>query len=130
MQLMKNLMTKAAVGLSMLSMPFTAGAQGLKDAKGGIEEVGTALNAGGVNSTTTLPGLIGNLINVVLSVMGILFVLLIVYAGILYMQAGANPDNAKKAKGLIINAIIGLVIVIASYAISTFIIDQLVNVAK
>lgn len=122
---MKNLLTKAAVSLSMLSLPVSAFAQ-LNKAKDDLGEVGEAL--GGSASSVTLPQLIGNIINVILSVMGILFVILIVYAGILYMQGGQDEGKIKKAKGLIINAIVGLVIVIASYAISAFIIDQLLVV--
>lgn len=127
MQLMKNLLTKAAVGLSMLSLPVTSFAQ-INKAQESLGKVGGAL--GTSNTPTSLPVLIGNLINVILSVMGILFVVLIVYAGILYMQGGQDEGKIKKAKGLIINAIVGLVIVIASYAISAFIIEQLVAVSK
>lgn len=123
---MKNLMTKAAVSLSMLTLPAAAFAQ-LK-APGtdpNLQAVGGKL---GATASTSLPTMIGNLINVILSVMGIIFVLLIVYAGILYMQGGQDEGKIKKAKGLILNAIVGLVIVIAAFAISSFIITQLIAV--
>ncbi len=122
---MKNLVNKIAAGISVLPvllLPATTYAQLSKAA----EALGQAKPASG---PTDLPKLIGNLINVVLSVMGIVFVILIVYAGILYMQAGSDPKNAEKAKSLIINSIIGLIIIVAAYAIASFIITQITTAA-
>src|SRR5438876_931039 len=95
-----------------LTAPFSAYAigGGLSNALGNISTIGTQ----GVVSTD-LPKLVGNIIGTLLGVMGIVFVILIIYAGILYMQAGMDVENAKKAKKLIINATIGLIIIAASY---------------
>lgn len=124
---MKNLLTKAAVGLSMLALPLSSYAQLKPPASDpNLQAVGTKL---GTTASASLPTLVGNMINVILSVMGIVFVLLIVYAGILYMQGGTDEKKIAKAKNLIINAIIGLVIVIAAFAISSFIITQLIAVS-
>jgi len=49
----------------------------------------------------------------------------IVYGGAMWMTSGGNEEQIKKAKGMIVNAIIGLVIVLLAYAISSFIIDKL-----
>jgi hypothetical protein len=42
------------------------------------------------------------------------------------MTAGGNEDNVKKAKRLLSQSIIGLIIIVTAYAISTFVISQLV----
>lgn len=126
---MKNVFKKAVASVASIPALLFPGVilaadaplTGLGGATKGLEAVG----AGGKLSTTSLPTLIGNLINVVLGVMGIVFVVLIVYAGILYMQAGTDPKKADTAKKIIVNAVIGLVLVVAAYAISTFIINQI-----
>jgi len=74
---------------------------------------------------TEVPKLIANIINIVLSLLGIVLVVLIIYAGILWMTAGGDKDQVTKAKDHIINAVIGLVIVVAAYALSNFIISSL-----
>lgn len=65
------------------------------------------------------------IINIVLSVLAILLVVMIIYAGITWMTAAGNEDSVKKAKKILSNSIIGLVIVILSWSITTLIIRQL-----
>lgn len=69
--------------------------------------------------------IVANLINVVLSILGIVLLVIIVYAGALWMTAGGNSDQVGKAKSWLINAVIGLVITLAAYAISSFVIGAL-----
>jgi RsiW-degrading membrane proteinase PrsW (M82 family) len=57
----------------------------------------------------------------------VVFLILIIYGGILWMTAAGNEEKVKKAKELITEALIGLVIVLAAYAISYFVLNQLVN---
>lgn len=47
-------------------------------------------------------------------------VIMAIYAGFLYMTAGANEDNVKKAKNIIIYIAIGLILLVASHAIFVF----------
>lgn len=64
---------------------------------------------------------VGQIIGTVLSFVGVLFLILMIYAGILWMTAQGNEQQVSKAKGLLINGIIGLIIVFAAYAITSFI---------
>lgn len=75
--------------------------------------------------STPLPVIIARLIRAVLGVMGILLTCLIVYAGFLYMTAGGDGQKTDKAKNIIRSAIIGLVIVLSSFAITQFILSRL-----
>ena len=68
-------------------------------------------------------------INSVLGLLGVIFLVLIIYAGFLWMTAGGNEDQVGKAKGLLINAIIGVIIIVAAYAISYFVLHALINPA-
>ncbi|MDD5527930.1 MAG: hypothetical protein PHO56_03045 [Patescibacteria group bacterium] len=68
---------------------------------------------------------IGMIINTALSLLGVVFLGLIIYGGIMWMTAEGAEERVEKAKGIITNSIIGLVIVLAAYAISYFIISAL-----
>ena len=70
---------------------------------------------------------IGNMIKTALSLIGIFFLILVISGGYQWMSAGGNEEIIGKAKKRIINATIGLIIVLMAYAISYFIIDILVE---
>ncbi len=70
---------------------------------------------------TGVPDIIGTVVGAALSFIGILFFVLIIYGGITWMTAAGNETQISKAKNLIISAIIGLIIVLAAYAITSFI---------
>jgi hypothetical protein len=69
----------------------------------------------------------GNIIGTVLSFLGVIFLLLTITGGIMWMTAGGNTEQVGKAKQLITSAVIGLVIVFASYALTSFIGDILTS---
>jgi len=71
--------------------------------------------------------IIARVIQVALSLLGIILVVLIIYGGFLYMTAGGNEEQITKAKGYLRNAVIGLVIILASVAIAQFVISQLIG---
>jgi len=68
---------------------------------------------------TGIENVADKIINVVSLVAGILAVLYLIYAGIIYITAGGNPDQAKKGQQGIINAVIGIVIIVLAYFIAT-----------
>lgn len=57
----------------------------------------------------------------VLSFVGVLFLALVIYGGFLWMTARGNQQQVEKAKNLIIQAVIGVVIVLSAYIITSFI---------
>lgn len=76
-----------------------------------------------------LPVMVGKIINIALSFLGIILLIYILMAGFIWMTAGDSKDKPETAKKMIKNAIIGLVIVIAAFAISNFVVDKLSTVA-
>lgn len=66
------------------------------------------------------------IINTVLIFMGVITLVLIIYAGFIWMLAAGNDEQVGKAKKILKGAIIGLVIVLASYGISQYIFNTLV----
>ncbi len=71
----------------------------------------------------------GVLINVLLSILGVILLGFIIVAGFYWITAGGNSSQVEKAKTLIQNAVIGLVIILVALSLSQFIqtalIDQL-----
>ncbi len=77
-----------------------------------------------------LPVIIGNVINALLSVLGFVLLFFMLYAGFLWMTAQGDSKQVDKAKGMIRDAIIGLVIITLSFALTNFVLGTLVNVAS
>jgi len=70
------------------------------------------------------------IINMALSGLGFLSLVLIVYGGARWMLARGNEEEIKKAKDIIVGAVIGMVIVLASYSIAQFVFNNLVNITN
>ena len=70
---------------------------------------------------------IGLLISVLLGVLGIIFLVLVIWAGLLWMTAAGETKQTQKAKDILVTSVIGLVILLSAYAISTFVIDNVTN---
>lgn len=72
-------------------------------------------------SETTLASTLGIVINVALSILGVIFLLITIMSGYQWMTAQGNEAQVTKAKDSVTRAIIGLIVVIASYAVWFFI---------
>lgn len=66
-----------------------------------------------------------SIISTVISMLGIVFIALMIYGGYLWMTARGNEDQVEKSKKLITAAVIGLIIVLSAYAISYFVIKNI-----
>lgn len=73
----------------------------------------------------SLAEIVGLAISAILGLIGVVFLALMVYGGIIWMTAAGNEQRTQKAKQLITNSVIGLVIVVSAYAITAFIGSQL-----
>ena len=79
----------------------------------------------GYDTETGLIGLIASLIRIAIGFLGIIALIIMIVAGFKWMTAGGSEEKVKNAKKLLKNGLIGLLIVIFSYAIITFILGQL-----
>ncbi|MFA6215806.1 MAG: pilin [Patescibacteria group bacterium] len=68
---------------------------------------------------------IAKIIKIVLGFLGILFLVLILYAGFNWMTSAGNEERITTAKKTMVAATIGVAIVLAAYIITYFVIDQL-----
>ncbi|TAN34121.1 hypothetical protein EPN28_00625 [Patescibacteria group bacterium] len=67
------------------------------------------------------------MIRIMLSLVGLLMVVIIIYAGVLWMTAGGNDEQVTKAKKWMFNSVIGLIIILAAWSITTFAIKLALN---
>lgn len=58
-----------------------------------------------------------NIVNFFLGFLGLIAVIMVIYGGITYVTAGGNQEAIDKAKKIIMYAIIGIVIVLISFAL-------------
>lgn len=70
---------------------------------------------------------IASIINVLLGLLGIIAVGIILIGGFKWMTAMGNTENVDKAKKLIFQGIIGLVIILSSYAIANFVLTSILR---
>lgn len=67
---------------------------------------------------------IGRGLSVFLGFLGVIFIILIIYGGWIWMTARGNEEKIKKARELITEAIIGIVVIMAAYALTRFIVGR------
>lgn len=71
--------------------------------------------------------IIANIIKAALGLLGILALGLMLYAGYEWMTSGGNDEQIGTAKKILINATIGLVIILSAYSIVAFVMTKLVE---
>lgn len=67
---------------------------------------------------------VARIINVVLGLLGMISVVIVIYAGFKWMTSGGNEENAKAAQKILFAAVIGLIIILSAYAISRFVLTN------
>ena len=76
-------------------------------------------------NAATVDNIISRIILTVLTWVGVIFFGFIIYGGFRWMIAEGNQEKIKKAKNILTDALIGLIITLAAYAITFFIVGRL-----
>lgn len=126
---MSNIIKKIGAGATMLFLfgslvTVGAGSADLVYA----QDLGVDYPAASGLSKVDIRVTVAKTIRVALSVVGIIFVALVMYGGFLYMTAGGNDEQIGTAKKWIIGPTIGLAIMLMAYGITSYVITQLTNV--
>jgi len=66
-----------------------------------------------------------NIVKFILGFLGLVFILLLMYGGFIRMTSQGNPEKIKSSNGIITSAVIGVFIILASWVITAFVIDQI-----
>ncbi len=104
------------VGVAM-AMPFVALAAGSVLPSGACN----SLNGENCATVTSATGIIIVVLNWLLAVAGLIAVFFLVLGGFRYITSNGNEENSEKGKKTIINALIGLAVVILAYVAVTVI---------
>jgi len=89
----------------------------------GLNATANAAGYKGSLQTESLEFRISSIITAVLSIIGILFLILLIYGGYIWMMAGGNEEEVKRATQILTEAVIGLIVVLSAYSISWFLLN-------
>ena len=122
------LVAVASTFVFAVSLPALAATQSGPDVWG--TQTGNPQGSGVVSSATGLGAkdpraIAAQVINIILGFLGIVAVVIILLGGFKWMTAGGNEDKVGEARKLITAGIIGLIIILASFAIASFVLTQL-----
>ncbi|MDA3840537.1 MAG: hypothetical protein PF572_05575 [Patescibacteria group bacterium] len=112
--------------IGVLTLPYFVFANPME----GLTSVATQGGYSETVSDTTFASTLGTLIGVFLGFLGIIFIVLMIWSGYNWMTAGGNEEKLTKAKSTIYRSIIGLIIIISSYAIWFFIFERVVKTVE
>jgi hypothetical protein len=83
-------------------------------------------SGGQVNITgvADISRLIANVVLILVSAAGALAIIFIIVGGIFYVTAAGDPARLKRAKEIIMQSVVGLLVISLAYAVVTFIAGQ------
>ncbi len=87
---------------------------------GGLKETAIKANID-IDKQSDITASLASIIQFALSFVGVLFLIMLIWGGTVWMTAAGNQENIKKARGIVVAAVIGLVITLSAYAITQFI---------
>lgn len=78
-------------------------------------------DAAGCSTTSTVGGVANTIINIVLSLVGVIAVGVMIYGGVLYMTSAGDAGKARRARDVILYGLVGLIVALLAFAIVTFV---------
>ncbi|MFH0857295.1 MAG: hypothetical protein V1848_00935 [Candidatus Magasanikbacteria bacterium] len=112
----KNILTFVVLGIALF--PYQVFAGTLQTAPNQLDKV---IGKTGIDKTQSVQSITGTVINTALSMVGIIFLVLMVYAGYLWMTARGEESQVEKAKKIVYSSMIGLGLTLGAYAITVLI---------
>src|SRR3989339_1258489 len=118
----KKIILPATLLITLISLTVKANAKNISDVINGLNQ--TAVESH-IKQNVTVFGITGTFIFLLLGVLGSIFLLLVIFGGLTWMLAAGNEEKITKARSTITHAVIGLLIVLAAYLLTNFVIFQL-----
>lgn len=118
---MKKIILLAVFSLVVL-MPVFVSAQGLREAGTFLEQAAGTKKTG---LSSNLADTVASVIKAILALVGTVFLVLTIYAGVLWMTAQGNEERVTKAQDIIKASVLGLIIIMSAYAITFFVTSKL-----
>jgi Zn-dependent protease with chaperone function len=123
MNKIQKLVSLMAVGTSLMTVAPALASSAITNTEILPTQVGTDLGLPEQDIRVT----IARIIRIAMGMLGIIAVVIILIGGFTWMTAGGNDEKIAEAKKWIFSGIIGLAIILSSYAIATFVINSLIS---
>lgn len=91
---------------------------GVKNKAGALKDV---LKSGDIST------IIGSIIGALLAFIGVIFFVLIIYGGFMWMTAQGNEEQVNKAIEIMKQAVYGFIVVAAAYLLTKFVGETIIN---
>lgn len=115
------------INFSFINNTNVANASWLDKAdEGGLKQIGDVYGQN-KDKPSQIIIVVASIINVSLGLLGIIFLILLLYAGFNWMTAGGDEEKIKTASETITRAVIGLIIILASWAIAKFVVSTIIS---
>ncbi|MCX6778945.1 MAG: hypothetical protein NTU97_01820 [Candidatus Magasanikbacteria bacterium] len=117
----------------LILTPQLVSSQGLGSFANAISGANEAAELSGVKEKgkeKAIEEYIQSIVSVALSLIGLIFFILMIYGGFIWMKARGEAKEAERAKEIITMSVIGLVVIILAYAISSFVITRIVAIGQ
>lgn len=125
-QIIKFIIT--SVLLIFLILPMIVSAANVGDVISDLDK--TAQNAKIIESpenAATVYGITGQIIFLLLGVLGVIFLVLMIYGGLTWMTAAGNEEKVKKARTTLVHATLGLLILLTAFILTNYVIFQILE---
>ena len=127
-----GILTLFLLSVSIFSLP-TALAEVLSNAERALRALENTLTAQEIIADPTkAPGaasIIGRIINMAMGLLGLVFFILVVYGGIIWLTAGGNEQKAERAVKILTQSSLGLIIVIAAYIFTNVVVFRIISIS-
>ena len=80
-----------------------------------------------VDPQTQLVRIVGSIANALLALLGVIFSVIVIYAGILWMTSAGEEEKVQKAQKLITAGVVGLLITVGSFVLVNFVMGRIVG---
>ena len=117
---MKRLAKRAVATVAVIALMAPLVALG----QVGSQQDDTIASSFGLGSNTDIRTSIINIVQYILGFLGLIAVLIVLYGGFQWMTAAGNEERVTSARATLTAGLIGLVIILAAYALAQFVIDQ------
>jgi len=113
---------------AILLVSLLAGSPALGQSQGIVQNIGDQARDFNTKNNLGLPDkgddpipMIAQVITYLLSFLGVVFLLMVIYAGVIWMTAMGESKRVEKAKNIIKTGVVGIVVIVLSLAIVQFV---------
>ena len=123
-----KLISKLHLKLVLIALLINSLPAKIAQAASGLDRLKNTATAIGFSTEAVQPQTVAmQIVLAALGFVGLIFLIMIIYAGYQWMTAGGNEEKVKEAQKRIQYAIIGIVVILAAFAITTYIANVMIK---